>query len=142
MSPLTVEPLETEIARSRRLLDLAKDLPAGSAKQKSAEAELSESLTAVLDAIWWIITTSYRWWYGGMRLSSLWSQKEAFRHAAQKSLITLSECETWLVRCDLFEEPNSQELNYGEIPGMLADAEKIAKQLKAELLEDPVFHRD
>lgn len=142
MTALTVEPLEAEIARSRQLLELAESLPAGSAEQKSAEAELAESLNAVLDAIWWIITTSYRWWYGGMRLSSLWSLKEAFRHAAQKSLITLSECEMWLVRCDLFEEAKSQELNYREIPGMLADAEKIAKQLKAELLEDPVFYRD
>ena len=77
-----------------------------------------------------------------MRLSALWSLKETFRHAAQKSLITLSECELWLVRCDLFEEVNPKELNYGEIPGMLADAEKIAKKLESELLEDPVFYRD
>lgn len=121
---------------------MIEDLPAGSAKQKSAEAELSEALKAVLDAIWWIVTTSYRWWYGGMRLSALWSLKETFRHAAQKSLITLSECELWLVRCDLFEEANAQELSYKEIPGMLADAEKMARKLEPELLEDPVFYRD
>lgn len=152
---VTVDSLEDAIADSRELLRQLENLPKKSAERPATETAAKQSLETVLDKLWWVITRSFRWWYTDMKLADTWSLKEAFRRAANRGWMNLSECKDWIARCNAYEgsgahdnldaygnlreQPNTHKLNPQDAWAMLADAEKLSRTFRTELLDEPVY---
>lgn len=141
MKPVTVELLEDRLENCRQLLRQTLDLPSESPQRSESEHQLGEALGELVDELWWVITRSFRWWYTDMKGAEQWSLKQAFRRAANRNWITIPECEAWMERCNLYEDgsPGPGELDFDDIPKMLAEAKKLAEELKQDLAEEPVY---
>lgn len=138
--PTTSKPAANETANSK---------PTNN-KHDSLETELREQMEAVVFEIRFLLRTSLYQWFAAMRNARHLSVRNILRHAANRSIMTLGECERWLRYCDLLgfksslcliplDSDSLPKLNASEVQDFIEDANRLAKQLGQKIAEDPVY---
>lgn len=116
----------------------------------SLEAELREQMEGVVLEIKFLLTTALYQWRAAMRNAYHLSCRDIFRHAANRSILTLGACERWLRYCDLlgFKQslslsppaPESlPKLSSSDVQDFIDDAKRLSKSLEQKLADDSVY---
>lgn len=114
------------------------------------QAELREQMDDVVSEIRFLLRTSLYQWFAALRNARHLSSRDVLRHAANRSIITLGECERWLHYCDLLgfnsgldlttsDSDSLPRLSANDVRDFIEDANRLAKQLGQKMAEDPVY---
>lgn len=122
----------------------------GTSEHGSLEAELREQMEDVVLEIKFLLTAGLYQWFAAMRNAHHLTCRDIFRHAANRSILTLGACERWLRYCDLlgfkqslsFSPPapdNLPKLSSSDVQDFTDDAKRLASSLDQKLASDPVY---